>query len=444
MQDDPPREDVDRALDAWTALLPPPEFADRVLAARDAALPSRPRLRRARLVVGAVALAGAVAAVAVIALRTPHRAVRGELTAGQRTTAALGDRGLVVAEPQSELTWRIADGAADVTQRTGNVFYRVEPGGAFVVHTPAGDVRVTGTCFRIEVIPMRPNDKLVLAGIAGAAIASTVLVTVYEGHVIAETRSARTELAAGGQATLRADDASIAAGATLATATDPAHASREQLIARTQQQQAQLLALRARVAQLEKVAARGSEELKDVPEPGRVWHDPSPEKLAEWVADCHVRTDQPSLDRFTPLTGPSKDLGIEASEVAGYNAAITEMQKRWRDLVRSLYLETTGDAAGADSLSTESMRHEIEDKNPGEEHNLVLQKISQERAGLAAPPTDLARTSTLERLLRAYVALGDQSEAALAKRIGAERAHAIRGEGWSSRTELGGCPSKDR
>ena len=35
MQDDPPRDDVDRALDAWTALPPPPDFADRVLAARD-------------------------------------------------------------------------------------------------------------------------------------------------------------------------------------------------------------------------------------------------------------------------------------------------------------------------------------------------------------------------------------------------------------------------
>lgn len=452
MQDDPPRDDVDRALDAWTALPPPPDFADRVLAARDATSPPHAhrhphrhsRLRRARRV-GVLALAGAAAAaVAVIALRAPHRAEHGELTAEQRTTAALGDRGLVVAEPHSHLAWQITGGTADVTQRTGNVFYRVERGGAFVVHTPAGDVRVTGTCFRIEVIPMHPNHKLALAGIAGAAIASTVLVTVYEGHVIAETRSARTELAAGGQATLRTDDPTITAGATLTTATDDAHASREQLIARAHQQQAQLLTLRARVAQLEKASERNPEELKDVPEPGRLWHDPSPEKLAEWVASCHVRADQPSLDRFTPLTGPSKDLGIEADEVAGYNAALTEMQKRWKDLVRSLYLETTGDATGADSLSTESMSREIEDKNPGEEHNLVLQKISQERAGLAAPPTDLAKTSTLERLLRAYAALGDQSEAALAKRVGAERAHAIRGDGWSSRWELGGCPSSDR
>jgi hypothetical protein len=86
------------------------------------------------------------------------------------------------------------------------------------------------------------------------------------------------------------------------------------------------------------------------------------------------------------------------------------------------------------------MFHEIEDKTPGEEHSLVLQRLSQERAGLAAPPGDLSKTSSLERLLRAYLQLGDQSEAALARRVGAERAHAIRGDGWSSRYELGGCP----
>ena len=43
--------------------------------------------------------------------------------------------------------------------------------------------------------------------------------------------------------------------------------------------------------------------------------------------------------------------------------------------------------------------------------------------------------------MRASFQLGDQSEAALAKRLGAERAHAIRGDGWGARWELGGCPN---
>jgi hypothetical protein len=287
---------------------------------------------------------------------------------------------------------------------------------------------------------MTPNQRLLIAGLSGAAVASAVLVTVYEGHVIAETKSAKAELAAGSQATLRGGDSSIVAEATLATTTDDAHATRDQLLTRAQLQQAELNRLRARVVQLENTAASPDRETRDVPEPGRVWHDPSPEKLAEWVATCHVRTDEPALDRFTPLTEPDRNRDITASEIGDFNAAVTEVQERWKDLIRSLYVETTGDTVGADTLSSEAMRREIEDKSPRGEHNLILQRISQERAGLVAPPADPSKTSALERLMRAHVQLGDQSEVALAKRLGPRRAHAIRGEGWDSRTEQGGCP----
>jgi hypothetical protein len=448
MQDDPdaPDPDVARALDAWAPMPPPAGFADRVVAARPAAPELPPPRRRVRLIGGiAIALAGAAAAVTVVALRSPYRAASDTVHAAQRTTIALGGRGIAVAEPATDLTWRVADdGAAEITQRTGNVFYRVERGGPFVVHTPAGDVRVTGTCFRVEVQAMTPNQKLLIAGVTGAAIASAVLITVYEGRVIAETASARTELAAGSQATLRDHDPVLVAGtvATPRASLDPtelATATRDQLVARAQVQQVELNRLRARVAQLE---TAGSESVGvDVPEPGRVWHDPSPEKLAEWVATCHVRTDEPAIDRFTPRTEPDPSRGLTAGDLDDYNAAVTDVQKRFKDLVRSLYIEITGDMTGADSLSSESMRREIDDKSPSGEHNLILQRISRERAGLAPPPADLSKTSPLERITRAYVSLGDQTEAALAKRFGPERAHAIRGEGWNARYEMGGCPA---
>ncbi|HEY0986900.1 MAG TPA: FecR domain-containing protein, partial [Kofleriaceae bacterium] len=437
---DAPDPEIARALDAWAPLAPPADFADRVVAARDAAAPEvRSPRWRVRLI-GGVVLAGAAAAVAVLALRSPYRAASDTVIAARRTTIELGGRGTAVAEPDTEVVWRVADdGAAEITQRTGNVFYRVERGGPFVVHTPAGDVRVTGTCFRVEVQAMTPNQKLVIAGLAGAAIASTVLVTVYEGRVIAETGAARTELAAGSQATLRDRGQVIVDGAVVGSAADVARATREQLVVRTQAQQAELVRLRARVAQLEGSAVPDGQAW-DVPEPGRVWHDPSPEKLAEWAATCHVRTDEPALDRFTPRTKPDVERGITAGELGDYNAAMTETLKRWKELTRSLYIEVTGDTVGADTLSNEAMRREIEEKSPRTEMNVVLQRISQERAGLAAPPADLSKTSALERLTRAYVQLGDQSEAALAKRLGAQRAHEIRGEGWGARYEMGGCP----
>jgi len=140
------------------------------------------------------------------------------------------------------------------------------------------------------------------------------------------------------------------------------------------------------------------------------------------------------------LDHPDTGRGITADEVGAYNAALGEVAKSWKALVRSLYIEATGDAAGADTLSTDAMRHEIEEKSvPGEEAR-VLYKISHERAGLLPPPADLTKTSPLERLMRAWVQLGDQSEAALAKRLGPERARAIRGDGWNSKSDRSSCP----
>jgi hypothetical protein len=87
------------------------------------------------------------------------------------------------------------------------------------------------------------------------------------------------------------------------------------------------------------------------------------------------------------------------------------------------------------------MRREIDEKSPPGEPNVLMQRVSRERAGLDRPPADLSKASPLERLMRAYLALGDQTEAALARRIGPDRAREIRGDGWGSRTELSGCPS---
>jgi hypothetical protein len=206
-------------------------------------------------------------------------------------------------------------------------------------------------------------------------------------------------------------------------------------------QEAELNVLQMRIAQLQRTA--GASHGRDVAagEPGRPWHDPSRETLLAWAEECHVRADDPSLDQFTPLRGPDASRGIDAGDIDDYNEAMSEVAKQWKDLVRGLYIETTNDTAGADTLSVEAMRREIEDKTPREERPVILQKLSRERAGLAPPPRDPGKTSTLERLLRAFVELGDQSEAALARRIGPERARAIRGDGWGSRSDSSECPS---
>jgi hypothetical protein len=399
----------------------------------------RPASRRARrwpILAGAVAAALVAAVAVVIVTRGGGRTADGTLVATERTTADLGDRAVVVAEEAAALTWHVARGGdAEVDQTAGDVFYRVERGGAFVVHTPAGDVRVTGTCLRIEVIAM--NKQMIVSGAVGAAIAAGVVVTVYEGHVVAESRGARTELAAGTRATLGGDGTAVVGDTTAARAGVKPDATRDELAARAVAQQDQILHLKSRVAELEKqIGKRPSEDVEE----GRLWHDPSHDKLVEWAEKCHVRLDEPGLDRWQPLKQAGGDRGIEPSELDGYNGAITDIAKQWSALVKQLYVETTGDAAGAETLSIQAMQNEILEKSGREEYAVVLQKLARERAGLQAPPADPSKTSPLERFMRAWLQLGDQSEQALAKRIGAQRAHEIRGDGWGSRHDTSGCP----
>ncbi len=440
MNDDELNESERRALDAWSTLTPPPGFADRIVASR--ALPQRAPRRW----VAVVAIAGAAAAAAAALLlieRASGDDERGRLVATTRTTRHLGDRAIAVAEPDASLSWHIEDGGpATVEQTTGSVFYRVDRGGPFVVHTPAGAVRVTGTCFRIEVDPMN-KKQLLASGAAGAALATVVLVTVYEGRVVAENRGARTELVAGNRATMTGDGRTIVGGedptAIARALPDEAKLTRDELLARTVTQRNEIARLKGRLAELDQ-GTRPSARYGD--EPGRKWYDPSEERLKEWAAKCHVRSDEPGLSDWEPSTALGKnDRGLEESELSSYNAALSEVQQQWKVLVRALYLEATGDTQGAETLSIEAMRGEIEEKGAAKlDHANLLKQIAAERAGLAQPPVDLSKASPFERMMRTYMTLGDQAERALAKRLGPARASEIRGNSWGSRSDWEGCP----
>lgn len=139
----------DETLAAWPAAEPPAGFADRVMAARA----ERPARRRSAWWVAAVAVAAGVAGL----FAWPRGTVeKGTIAAGSRVETRLGERAVAVAEPGASLRWTVGSGGdGAVVQDRGDVFYRVERGGPFVVATPAGDVRVIGTCFRVEVTEMK-------------------------------------------------------------------------------------------------------------------------------------------------------------------------------------------------------------------------------------------------------------------------------------------------
>jgi hypothetical protein len=219
-----------------------------------------------------------------------------------------------------------------------------------------------------------------------------------------------------------------------APALDVAHATREQLVARLSEQEQELAKLRAHGGV---GPGDGLPPFDSKFTDGRPWFDPSAETLKAWAAACHVRGDEADFDH-PPLVGDSR--GITADEMPEYQAAVADVHAQFHALVRTLYIQGTGDTAGADTLSLDAMTSEINDKGAPGEAQKVVQRIAQERAGLATPPADTSHAPPVEQLIRAQFGLGDATQAAIAKRLGPDRAAAIRGDSWPRRRELAGCP----
>ncbi len=440
-------------LDRWLAPAPPADFAARPLGTP----PQRTRRRWPWL---AAALAASAAA-GVAALAAPRGAGRFGASAGVidggdgRRSVALGGRAVVVLEPGAALAYAVAAGDGYVEQRAGSVFYRVEPGRRFAVATPAGKVEVTGTCFRVEVQDMS-RRPLIVSGAIGAAVATAAVVTVYEGKVrVVPSHAAPVEVGPGQAVTVGADGASVARGpappaadgpAVAAIADDPSVAalSQAQLIARDRAQREQIAALGQRVRDLEARAGGGRGPGLEAD-----FVDPSKDDLLAWAKDCKVMIDFPPVMAPRPFTldpAATKAVGLTEGEVATANAVLARLKTDWAGRVRGWYVEATGDAAGADSLSVEAMARELTDKALPGEPAALQQRLAEERAGLAPPPPDLTKASPFERYFRAFADLGNEAERMLAEAIGRPSAHGVRAHegGWPARMSMSGCDDGER
>ncbi len=186
MSEEPLSKSLD--LEAWEPSRPREGFAQEVTARATAA---RPRTLNKPRIVGGVAISLALAAGVLLFLRAP---AHGEVTADTRQEVTVGHRATLVLEPGAKVKWT----GDDVTQEQGEVFYRVDRGGRFVVHAPGKvDVQVKGTCFRIKATEESMKKRELGAGIGGAVLATAVLVSVYEGKVIASQGKDEVTLTAG-------------------------------------------------------------------------------------------------------------------------------------------------------------------------------------------------------------------------------------------------------
>lgn len=451
-------------LDSWSVPPPTEGFADRVLARRKAdADPQEAAVRQLagtrrwpRAAMAAMAVT-ALASVGLFVSRSSAQSSQGSVLTTARRSVALGHRGVAVAEARSSLQWRVdEDGDARLLQEAGDIFYRVEKGGAFRVSTPAGEVRVTGTCFRIEVKDMAKNRHLATS----AALGALAVVTVYEGSVLfSGTSDAEPiEVVAGQKAVAGPDGVStgaqLEAPAGLET-DDPAGAgpdlSRGELLERDRAQRAEIASLRSKLREREGTrVARAAGAGTGGQEPdGRPWFDPGEDTLKAFAAECRVRFDLPPIQGVTPRelsADEASALGLSQSERAKANRALAAMHARFVEEVRALYIEATGDEAGADVLSPSAMGSEIRDKSLPGERGRVQQQIARERAGIAPAPRSLQGTSVAERYMRFLASAGDDLEVLLANELGPERARQLREEngGWGKRMEMAGCPQQDR
>ena len=383
--------------DLWPTLEPPHDFSVRVTAALDG-VAERPRRRptRRQLAWGLASLGAA----AVLVLVVTHLVTRpgavgpqtwGEVLATTRETLAIGDRAVAVAESGSDLGWSLEPGRAQVEQRRGTVFYRVDHGAPFLVSTPMADVRVTGTCFQID-------------------LDSALSVRVFEGAVSVSNGAGSIAISAGERVHVESGHAPVRASAP----PDGALAQRD----------------RERVRQLER-ALQDARQAAVVPATGALpeskYLDFTADELRELGARCEFRYARPEhLIGFGPPDLGGR-FGLDENERAAVAHIMEEQRTRFVGELRALYVEIVGDRGNAATLSPIALVDEINSKaRPGEDVQ-ARDRLFEEWTGKVRPPGPeaLAARPAVERFWRLLSGASDVFIRRLGEVVGPDRARAI-------------------
>lgn len=412
------RDDDERAPDLaalWPAPEPRPDFVARVQARLREPTTSdrgRPPARRPRWWAAALlaVAAGVIGVVVVLAGRpAPTSALQGAAAPTERVTIGLGRRGVVVAEPGAVLAWSVAaDGHAVVQLSAGAAFFRVEPGGRFVVETPSGQVRVTGTCFTVAVAADRTSVEVHEGRVE--------LVAVGAGEPVALAPGERGHVGGGAPARRRPIPLEVGeAPAAVAAAPD---------------RSGRTLAPQARPA----------DQCYCLSDPTSLEADQA--RLDAWATMCRVRADLPPLDE-PAVEVMSDQLGLVGEERRAFAEAARELAVFGEARVREIYVVATGDQAGAPTLDVDAMIEQIVRAAPLDDEARIRRLLSAERAGRQAPVVDPEQMTPLEEFFRLVVGGGDEFERRLAARLGAARARELRRRfgGWPGPNfDWLGCP----
>jgi hypothetical protein len=411
-----------------------------------------PARSRGRWLVALVSVVAAAALLWWIAAARPSDDAGSVETGAERVTVATGDRATVVVEPHGSVRWTVEDGNAAVDQPNGRAFYRVEPGGDYVVRTPHVEVRVTGTSFEVEVVMSNNTQRWKHMGL-GAAVAAATVVTVYEGRVVLANDEGVTSVEAGQRAVaipgqppntpqsrVASTDVDVASVAATTPAVAVSSGARESVL---------VADLRARVRELEDELAdarKTNDEHETVKNKRSAefiqrMYDPTPEQLLEAAEDCAISFAAPQKSEAGEYLAPEQveRLGLTPQQVAAITTALDEEQSAWLERLRDLYVDGTGDEAGAASLSDEAMQAELLDKASKEDRKRAQIIVARELAGLAEPTAD-AQSEPVVRYYRAEVARTRRAFRVLADTLGDEAGvYDALAHMPTSITQLGGC-----
>ena len=447
-------------LDAWEPQLPPSDFAERVLGqvrAEGTTKSAAPAAKRPRRwgrdagVVGLLALAAALA-MRVTSTGMSGPAAHGETIARDRIEVSLGSRALAVLEPGAHVKW---DGD-DVVQSRGDVFYRVEPGARFRVHTPAGDVEVKGTCFAVKVrgevgeaqsireAGTDMNKRDVKSGVVGAALSALAFVAVYEGKVAVSHASERVALGAGEAAQVGADgvkksaalgegekafDAKVAS----TTAEAPLAQANENLVAQVSEYRSRLEAIAAQKIELEQKLKKSEEKLASDggPTRTRAEYDLNQEDWAELAKKGEVKFRVPCMRPSSWEFAPKKlnDLGLAPQDGAPIKDAYQRSYDRiWKEL-RPMCAAAIGTGLDVvDKIGPDQCPHLIYDAAARADKAAAADahtQVAEIRAGLRAEPGPNEKMNPVMKVFLLLTNANKAFEGDLGKSFGPEEAHRL-------------------
>jgi len=423
----------------WPAQEPPADFAERVVAAARAESRNPAKPRRGRIAAG-VLLVGSLAAGIAFAVHLQSRGAAGDVTAEARREVRVGTRAVAVLEPGAHVKWH----GDDIEQTGGDVFWRVEPGARFTVHTAAADVTVKGTCFRVRVTggegDMTRRDAMV--GAVGAVVGAAAFVGVYEGKVAVSHAGQSVDVAAGQSAqadgrgvhlTGLSPSAQGSAAEAEGAEPDPLLAANANLADTVQEYRRRLEAIDADKKKLEKKLAEAEAKLGDAGAVGvpDKKYDLSQDDWKELAKVGEVRL-------YTPCgPGPHNDfdyspaavnaLGLAPQDGPIIQAAMQRSQARTWGIIKPLCSQALGgtnvDKIG--ELSCMSILEGFAGQNGGPGIGEAVRQAAEIEAGQRPMPGPSDDVPAVVRALVAEASASKDVEADLARQLGPEDAHRI-------------------